>query len=163
MTEKSTPDEPEKPPQLTLPNGNTIRILSPGADTDGRLTVIDYVDYTQGNPPPFTRHDFIEVFSVLDGRLAFQYQDEEVFLVHAGETETVASGRPHTFWNPDNTPLHILLSCSPAGLDAFFTDIHAEMEALRAGKFQECEFAERTARMRSKHGIEETAPPPVIG
>ncbi|HAY44908.1 MAG TPA: hypothetical protein DCY55_01330, partial [Gammaproteobacteria bacterium] len=74
----------EDVPTLTLFNGNTVRVLTPGQSTDKRLTVIEYVDFTRGNPPPFTRHEFIEVFSVLEGRLAFQYLGEEPFYVLAG-------------------------------------------------------------------------------
>lgn len=147
---------------LTLLNGNTIRILTHGGDTDNRLTVIDYIDFTQGNPPPFTRHEFIEVFTVLEGSLCFQYLGESPFLVSAGESETVSSGMSHTFWNPGKEPLRILLCCSPAGLERFFEDIHAEMEKLKTGKLQESDIPASMEKLRIRHGIEETAPAPDI-
>ena len=147
---------------LTLLNGNTIRILTAGKDTDKRLTVIDYVDFTCGNPPPFTRHEFIEVFTVLEGRLAFQYLGESFFYVSAGDAVTVASGLSHTFWNPDEQPLHIMLACTPAGLDEFFEAIHREMEKLTAGEIEQAEIGACMARLRLEHGIEETAAAPDI-
>ena len=150
-------------PSFTLLNGNTVRILSAGDDTEGRLTVIDYVDHTQGNPPPFTRHDFIETFNVLEGRLAFQYQDEPFFLVTAGSTVTVADGRSHTFWNPDDKPLHLILACTPAGLDRFFEAIHNVMEKFRTGGVSKDEFDANMRRIRKEHQIEQTAPSPDIG
>lgn len=149
-------------PTLTLLNGNTIRILSHGRVTKKRLTVIDYVDYTCGNPPPFTRHDFIEVFTVLEGRLAFQYLHETVFYVSPGDAVTVPGGLSHTFWNPDKKPLHILLTCSPAGLDGFFEDIHRAMERLKTGEMKQSEIGASMERLRVKHGIEQTAPAPDI-
>ena len=149
-------------PTLTLLNGNTIRILTPGKTTDNRLTVIDYVDFTRGNPPPFTRHEFIEVFTVLEGRLAFQYLGESVFYVSAGDAVTVASGLSHTFWNPDEQPLHIMLACTPAGLDRFFEAIHREMERLTAGEIEQAEISACMAKLRVEHGIEETAAAPDI-
>lgn len=152
----------EVAPTLTLLNGNTIKILTRGTNTDQRLTVIDYHDFTRGNPPPFTRHDFIEVFTVLDGCLAFQYLNEPVFYLSAGEAVTVPGGLSHTFWNPDEQPLHILLTCTPAGLDSFFEAIHAEMQKLTAGIIEQSEIAETMARLRLEHGIEETAPAPDI-
>ena len=147
---------------FNLPNGNEVRILTPGTSTDQRLTVIDYVDYTRGNPPPFTRHDFVEVFTVLSGTLAFQYDGEEAFTVTEGTAETVASGRSHTFWNPLDTPLRILLACTPAGLDSFFMDIHTEFTRLQGDKLEESSLAEQIAQLRSRHGIEVTNPPPDI-
>jgi mannose-6-phosphate isomerase-like protein (cupin superfamily) len=147
---------------LTLLNGNTIRILTPGKYTDNRLTVIDYVDFTRGNPPPFTRHEFIEVFTVLEGRLAFQYLGESVFYVSAGDAVTVPSGFSHTFWNPDEQPLHIMLACTPAGLDRFFEAIHREMERLTAGEIEQTEIGACMAKLRVEHGIEEMAAAPDI-
>ncbi len=147
---------------LTLLNGNTVKILTSGDDSGQSLTVIDYHDYTQGNPPPFTRHDFVEVFTVLEGRLAFQYQDEAVFQLEAGNAVTVASGLPHTFWNPDKNPLRILLACAPSGLDSFFKSIHAEMEKFKAGEIEPDQFGSIMDRLRSEHGIEITAAAPVV-
>ena len=60
----------KSPQVLTLLNGNAIKILISGEDTDKQLTVIDYMDFTQSNPPPFTRHGFIEVFTMLEGTLS---------------------------------------------------------------------------------------------
>ncbi|MBT7953256.1 MAG: cupin domain-containing protein [Gammaproteobacteria bacterium] len=154
--------EMEVIPTLTLLNGNTIRILTPGKYTDNRLTVIDYVDFTRGNPPPFTRHEFIEVFTVLEGRLAFQYLGESVFYVSAGDAVTVPSGLSHTFWNPDEQASHIMLACTPAGLDRFFEAIHREMERLTAGEIEKAEIGACMERLRVEHGIEETAAAPDI-
>ena len=155
-------EEAEVIPTLTLLNGNTIRILTHGKTTAMRLTVIDYVDFTRGNPPPFTRHEFIEVFTVLEGRLAFQYQGESVFYVSPGDAVTVASGLSHTFWNPDEQPLHILLACTPAGLDSFFEAIHREMERVTIGELEPAEIGACMERLRVEHGIEETAAAPDI-
>ena len=151
-----------RPVTLTLLNGNTVRILTAGQDSGGQLTVIDYLDYTQGNPPPFTRHAFVEVFTVLEGQLAFQYQDETMFHVETGSAVTVAPGRAHTFWNPQTSPLRILLACSPAGLDDFFKDIHSEFERLGEGALRESDIPAAMERIRLTHGIEQTAPAPQI-
>jgi mannose-6-phosphate isomerase-like protein (cupin superfamily) len=149
-------------PLLTLLNGNTVRVLTHGKTTDQRLTVIEYVDFTCGNPPPFTRHEFIEVFSVLEGRLAFQYLGEAPFYVSAGDAVTVPSGLSHTFWNSDDQPLRIMLVCTPAGLDSFFEAIHCEAEKLKAGEIGQHEVSSSMAKLRVKYGIEETAGAPGI-
>ena len=149
--------------EFSLPNGNPVKILTCGEETLGQLTVIEYIDNTQGNPPPFTRHEFVEVFTVLSGTLAFQYDGKKAFTVSAGNAETVASGRSHTFWNPEQTPLRILLACTPAGLDSFFQDMHTEVCGMQDEERNESALAERIALLRSKHGIEVTNPPPNIG
>ncbi len=158
-----TAKELEIKPALTLLNGNSIRILTHGKDTDKRLTVIDYYDFSRGNPPPFTRHDFIEVFTVLSGRLAFQYLGEPVFYVSPGDAVTVPSQRSHSFWNPDEHALHIMLACTPAGLDSFFEAIHRERQRLIAGEVGQSEIGACMARLRREYGIEETADAPDIG
>ena len=149
-------------PTLTLFNGNTVRVLTSGQSTDQRLTVIEYVDFTRGNPPPFTRHDFIEVFSVLEGRLAFQYLDEPPFYVLAGNAVTVPSGLSHTFWNPDDQPSRIMLVCTPAGLDGFFEAIHREAEKLKTGEIGQDQVSSIMAKLRIEYGVEETAAAPDI-
>lgn len=159
----NVPELTDVVPTLTLLNGNTIRILTHGRVTENRLTVIDYVDYTRGNPPPFTRHDFVEVFTVLEGHLAFQYPGETAFYVPPGDAVTVPGGLSHTFWNPDEEPLHILLACTPAGLERFFEEIHLEMERLKAGTMKQSEIVANMEKLRVKHGIEQTAPAPDIG
>jgi len=104
----------------------------------------------------------VEVFSVLQGTLAFQYLGEPPFLVSAGNSETVASGRSHTFWNTGTQALHILLACSPSGLDEFFEDIHREMQRVRAGELQQSDVGACMEKLPVRHGIEESAPAPDI-
>jgi mannose-6-phosphate isomerase-like protein (cupin superfamily) len=154
--------EAEEIPTLTLLNGNTVRVLTRGETTDQRLTVIDYIDTTCGNPPPFTRHDFIEVFTVLEGRLFFQYLGEVPFCLSVGDAVTVPSGLSHTFWNPDDQPVHILLVCTPAGLDGFFEAIHRETVRLKAGEIGQAEVGTSMERLRVEYGIQETAAAPDI-
>ena len=149
-------------PTLTLLNGNTVRVLTKGDSTDQRLTVIEYVDTTCGSPPPFTRHDFIEVFAVQKGRLMFQYLGEAPFIVLAGDAVTVPSGFSHTFWNPDNQPLHLVLACTPAGLDGFFEAVHDVAVRVKKGDILPTDAVNSVAELRIKYGIEETAPAPCV-
>jgi mannose-6-phosphate isomerase-like protein (cupin superfamily) len=147
---------------LTFFNNNTIRILTHGRETENALTVIDYVENPNGNPPPFTRHDFVEVFTVLEGRLAFQFLDEAVFHVLPGEAVTVASGLSHSFWNPDQIPMHVIIACSPAGLENFFQEVHAVLGNVKKGGVAEDEKNQLIDAIREKYGIEITADPPDI-
>jgi quercetin dioxygenase-like cupin family protein len=47
--------------------GDTYTVLVAGKDTAGRYTLIDMLVPQGGGPPPH-RHDFEEMFTVLEGR-----------------------------------------------------------------------------------------------
>ena len=55
--------------------GDTYTILVSGADTAGRYTLIDMHVPPGGGPPPH-RHDFEEMFSILDGEIEFSFRGE---------------------------------------------------------------------------------------
>jgi hypothetical protein len=61
-----SPDTDDSLPHLGVV-GDTYTILVSGADTAGRYTLIDMHVPPGGGPPPH-RHDFEEMFTILDGR-----------------------------------------------------------------------------------------------
>src|SRR5271155_1590589 len=63
--------------------GDTYTILLSGADTGGRYTLIDMHVPPGGGPPPH-RHDFEEMFSVLDGEVQVTFRGETL-VARAGE------------------------------------------------------------------------------
>jgi hypothetical protein len=60
------PNEDQKLPHIGLA-GDTYTILLTGKDTAGRYCLIDMLVPPGGGPPPH-RHDFEEMFTILDGR-----------------------------------------------------------------------------------------------
>jgi len=153
----------DEAPPLLLPDGSEARILTSGAQTDGRLTVVEYLGRTRGDPPPFTRHAFIEVFCIMSGRLRFQFLNEDPFTVQAGSAINVTGGNAHTFWNPDATPVRILLACAPAGLDEFFRRCSVLSERRDSERLSADDITAELERIRLRCGVEEVAPPPVPG
>jgi mannose-6-phosphate isomerase-like protein (cupin superfamily) len=99
--------------------GDTYTILVAGADTAGRYTLIDMHVPPGGGPPPH-RHDFEEMFSVLEGEVAVMFRGEEL-VARAGETINVPANAPHAFRNVGPAPVRLLCLCAPAGQDEFFT------------------------------------------
>jgi quercetin dioxygenase-like cupin family protein len=77
--------------------GDTYTILVSGADTAGRYCLIDMLVPTGGGPPPH-RHDFEEMFSVLEGEIEVTFRGEAM-TVRAGETINVPANAPHFFKN----------------------------------------------------------------
>jgi quercetin dioxygenase-like cupin family protein len=101
--------------------GDTYTILVSGAVTAGRYTLIDMHVPPGGGPPPH-RHDFEEMFSILDGEIEFTFRGEPT-VAHTGETVNVPANAPHVFTNASDRPARLLCLCSPAGQEDFFREI----------------------------------------
>ena len=101
--------------------GDTYTILLTGNDTAGRYCLIDMHVPPGGGPPPH-RHDFEEMFTVLEGEIAFTFRDEKSIL-RAGETANIPANAPHQFRNSSDRPARLLCLCSPAGQEEFFAQI----------------------------------------
>jgi len=112
------PDEDQGLPHIGLV-GDTYTILVSGQDTAGKYTLIDMHVPPNGGPPPH-RHDFEELFTVLDGEVLATFRGETI-TVRAGETINVPANAPHSFTNASDTPSRLLCLCAPAGQDEFFT------------------------------------------
>jgi quercetin dioxygenase-like cupin family protein len=112
------PNEDQSLPHIGLV-GDTYTILVTGQDTAGKYTLIDMHVPPGGGPPPH-RHDFEEMFSVLDGEILATFRGQTI-TVHAGETINVPANAPHSFTNASDTPSRLLCLCAPAGQDEFFT------------------------------------------
>ena len=67
-----SPDTDESLPHLGVV-GDTYTILVSGADTAGRFTLIDMHVPPGGGPPPH-RHDFEEMFTILDGEIELTFR-----------------------------------------------------------------------------------------
>src|SRR6516165_3631778 len=83
------PDDPTRtlavshPDDPTLPHiclvGDTYTVLVSGKQTQGRYCLLDMLVPDGGGPPPH-RHDFEEMFTLLEGEIAFTFR---------GRTQTV--------------------------------------------------------------------------
>ena len=98
--------------------GDTYTILVSGAETAGRYCLIDMLVPDGSGPPPH-RHDFEEMFSLLEGELAFTFRGKTQ-TVKAGSTVNIPANAPHVFKNVSGKTAHMLCLCSPAGQDEFF-------------------------------------------
>ena len=122
------PDDPDR--QLTLADpeaaglrhvsvaGGTYTILVSGAQTAGRYCLIDML-VPDGGGPPAHRHDFEEMFTLLEGELEFTFRGGTQ-TVRAGSTVNIPANAPHGFKNKSGKPARMLCLCAPAGQDEFF-------------------------------------------
>ena len=112
------PDQDERLPHIGLV-GDTYTILVAGSDTAGKYTLVDMHVPPGGGPPPH-RHDFEEMFSVLEGEVEVTFRGERI-VARQGETINVPANAPHAFTNATGTPTRLLCLCAPAGQEEFFT------------------------------------------
>ncbi len=142
------PDQDESLPHIAVV-GDTYTILVRGEDTAGRYCLIDMYVAPGGGPPPH-RHDFEEMFTLLEGELAFSFRGETT-VVRAGETVNVPANAPHSFVNTSGRPARMLCMCAPAGLDAFFLAVGDPVASRTAPPpaLDEAAAAERMAKLQT--------------
>jgi quercetin dioxygenase-like cupin family protein len=112
-----SPDTDESLPHVGVV-GDTYTILVSGQDTAGRYTLIDMLVPPGGGPPPH-RHDFEEMFTILDGEIEFTFRGA-IVVAKAGETINVPANAPHVFTNASAHAARLLCLCCPAGQEQFF-------------------------------------------
>src|SRR6202020_1826658 len=115
-----SPNTDESLPHLGVV-GDTYTILVSGADTAGRYTLI-YMHVPPGGGPPPHRHDFEEMFTILDGEIELTFRGVSV-VAAAGDTVNVPANAPHVFRNVSERPARLLCLCSPAGQEEFFKEV----------------------------------------
>ena len=97
---------------------DTYTILLTGEDTAGRYCLIDMLVPPGGGPPPH-RHDFEEMFTILEGEIEVTFRGAKS-VVRTGETVNIPANAPHTFRNRSERPARLLCLCAPAGQEEFF-------------------------------------------
>jgi quercetin dioxygenase-like cupin family protein len=146
------PDDPQRHLTVARPDGDqalrhlgvvgdTYTILLTGDDTAGRYTLIDMHVPPGGGPPPH-RHDFEEMFTVLEGEVELTFRGEHS-VARAGETVNVPANAPHAFRNASGQPVRLCI-CSPPGQENFFLAV-GEPVATRTEPPPELDEAARAA------------------
>lgn len=114
-----SPDD-ERLPHLGLV-GDTYTVLVSGADTAGAYCLIDMLIPPGGGPGPH-RHDFEEMFTLIEGEVDFTFRGE-VTTARAGQTVNIPANAPHFFHNSSDATVRMLCLCTPAGQEDFFAAV----------------------------------------
>lgn len=101
--------------------GDTYTIVVPGEQTAGRYTLIEMLIPPGGGPPPH-RHDFEEMFTILEGELELTFRGETT-TARRGDTVNIPANAPHHFQNRSGEQIRLLCVCAPAGQDEFFREV----------------------------------------
>jgi quercetin dioxygenase-like cupin family protein len=153
------PDDPNN--KLTVANpedpkmrhisvaGGTYTILVSGEQTRGRYSLIDMLVPPGGGPPPH-RHDFEEMFTILEGEIELTFRGEAL-RASAGSTANIPANAPHSFKNVSDKPTRLLCMCTPAGQEEFFMAVGDPVDSRSAPppKLSTAERAERVQRAKA--------------
>ena len=129
--------------------GGTYTILVSGEETAGRYSLIDMLVPPGGGPPPH-RHDFEEMFTILDGEIELTFRGE-AYRASAGSTVNVPANAPHSFKNNSSKPARLLCMCTPAGQEEFFMAVGDIVDSRTAPppNLSKAEQAERMQRAKA--------------
>lgn len=101
-----------------------VRILADGASTGGRCSIFDIVS-EPGMGPPLHRHGVDdEFFVIVEGRFKF-VRDGAEFIAEPGAFVACPKNSVHTFVCLGPKPGRMIVTTTPAGLEAPFRDAHA--------------------------------------
>jgi uncharacterized cupin superfamily protein len=102
-----------------------------------------------GGPPPH-RHDFEEMFTILDGEIELTFRGEAHHAA-AGSTVNVPANAPHSFKNKSDKPARLLCMCLPAGQEELFMAVGDLVESRTSPppKLSQAEKVERIQRAKA--------------
>jgi quercetin dioxygenase-like cupin family protein len=106
VTKKLTVANPDDPKMRHISvAGGTYTILVSGEETGGRYCLVDMLVPPGGGPPPH-RHDFEEMFTILDGEIELNFRGE-THSASAGSTVNIPANAPHSFRNKSDKPARL--------------------------------------------------------
>jgi quercetin dioxygenase-like cupin family protein len=143
----ANPDDP-KSRHISVAGG-TYTILVSGEETGGRYSLIDMLVPPGGGPPPH-RHDFEEMFTILDGEIELTFRGE-AHRAGVGSTVNIPANAPHSFQNKSDRPARMLCMCTPPGQEEFFMAVGDPVGSRTAPppKLSPAEQAERILRAKA--------------
>lgn len=130
--------------------GDVYTVLVSGKQSGGRYALIDMFVPPGGGPPPH-RHDFEEMFHVLEGTVEVMFRGVKA-TVRAGETVSIPANAPHAFKNVSSAPARLLCTVSPAGEEEFFLEI-GDRVATRTGPVPTLDEAAQKARAEKANAL----------
>jgi mannose-6-phosphate isomerase-like protein (cupin superfamily) len=138
--------------------GSLMTVKATGTETNGRLTVVEFV-----NPPgfaaPLHRHlEEDELFYVLTGTAEFRC-DGEAFIAGPGDFVLLPSRLPHTFIVGADEPLRTLQITAPSGFEQFAAEVGEPAQDRRLPDPRPIDPA-ALGHAAGRHGIELLGPPP---
>lgn len=138
--------------------GSLVTVKATGAETRGRLTVVEFVN-PPGFAPPLHRHlQEDELFYVLSGTARF-HCDGQVLEAGPGDFVLLPATLPHTFVVGAGEPLRTLQITTPSGFEQFAAAVGEPAQARRLPDPGPVDPA-ALGHAAALHAIELLGPPP---
>jgi quercetin dioxygenase-like cupin family protein len=128
--------------------GNTYTMLLTGEDTAGEYDLIDMYIAPGGGPPPH-RHNFEEMFTILDGTVEYYFRGE-TYHASTGDTVNIPANAPHNFKNISDKPARMLCMCTPAAQAEYFLSVGDLVDTRTSPPLEHTQ--EELSAMRTKAG-----------
>jgi quercetin dioxygenase-like cupin family protein len=96
--------------------GERFAIRIPAASTNGRYSVTEIVSSPGDSTPVHLHEKEDEHILVVEGTARVLYGDR-TFDAPAGAVVSLARGIPHAWGNPTNTPLRLVITSTPGGVE----------------------------------------------
>jgi len=115
---------------LLVGGGDYVTYKVASRETDGAYFCFE-VSTTPGFGPPLHRHEYRELFYVLDGEYEFTLEQDsglETIVAGAGTSIAVPPNVAHTFRNASGAPARLLFVHQPAALEEFFEEFGIAVE-----------------------------------
>jgi mannose-6-phosphate isomerase-like protein (cupin superfamily) len=106
---------------VTTPTGDSVDIKTDTNNTNGSMTVMEFVIAPKNGPRLHTHVREDEVWYVLEGDFRFK-AGNEIFETSTGGMAFGPRGTPHNFQNVGDTPGRLLVLTAPSGAERLFED-----------------------------------------
>jgi quercetin dioxygenase-like cupin family protein len=101
--------------------GDLYTFLVTGEESGGAYFAMEALVPPGGGPPPHIHRNEDETFYVVEGQCSIRLEDE-VVKAGAGDFVNVPRGMVHCFRNEGTSPMRMILTFTPAGMERFFEE-----------------------------------------
>ena len=141
----------QQPTAVQPDSGTTLKNLGvthklTSNQTGGAFYLCEAVFGPESGSPLHIHHNEDEVIYVLDGAIEIRL-DQNTLQIPVGGIAHLPKKVPHALYNPLKTPLKIMVHAIPGGLEGYFNEVDA---ALEAGSLD----AETHTRISARYGLE---------
>ena len=109
---------------LETPTGGLVTVKAATEETNGSLTVLEFLIGPKEGPALHTHQREDEVWYVIEGEFRFKAGDA-MLRASTGGLAFGPRGTPHCFQNIGDTPGRLLVITTPSGLERFFEQFAA--------------------------------------
>jgi mannose-6-phosphate isomerase-like protein (cupin superfamily) len=121
--------QPGEGTALETPTGDMVAIKAATRQTNGSLSVLEFVISPKRGPALHTHLREDELWYVIDGDFRFKAGDA-MLRASTGGLAFGPRGMPHAFQNIGDTPGRLLVITTPSGLERFFEEFAALLPGL---------------------------------